>query len=292
MPSITAGPQEAGRPCQYCKNPIQAGQQVELCVGCGAVHHAECWQHNRGCATAGCPQAGSAGPMYGADTGAGYQAQAPSRPARTSGMAIASLVLALLAWPTMGLSILPALILGIVALVQTRRSQGALKGGRLATAGVIISGFGLLLAIILYPVFAKGREKGRQRSCLSHVKELSTGLMQYAQDYNEKYPPASNWNESLKTYVPDEYAFRCGSVKRAPAAYAMNKELSSAPLSGLRSPSETPGIYESIPGVNKYGGPELLPVPGRHVEGNNIGFADGHAKWVKDASIGSLRWQR
>ena len=45
-----------------------------------------------------------------------------------------------------------------------------------------------ILAAILFPVFAKAREKARQTSCLSNVKQLGLGLMMYAQDYDEKMP--------------------------------------------------------------------------------------------------------
>ncbi|MGE5531984.1 MAG: prepilin-type N-terminal cleavage/methylation domain-containing protein, partial [Bacteroidota bacterium] len=40
-----------------------------------------------------------------------------------------------------------------------------------------------ILAAILFPVFAKAREKARQSSCLSNVKQMILGVMQYAQDY-------------------------------------------------------------------------------------------------------------
>ena len=47
-----------------------------------------------------------------------------------------------------------------------------------------------ILAAILFPVFAKAREKARQSSCLSNVKQLGLGLMMYAQDYDETYMPS------------------------------------------------------------------------------------------------------
>jgi prepilin-type N-terminal cleavage/methylation domain-containing protein/prepilin-type processing-associated H-X9-DG protein len=45
-----------------------------------------------------------------------------------------------------------------------------------------------ILAAILFPVFAKAREKARQTSCLNNVKQLATAFMQYAQDFDEKFP--------------------------------------------------------------------------------------------------------
>jgi prepilin-type N-terminal cleavage/methylation domain-containing protein/prepilin-type processing-associated H-X9-DG protein len=45
-----------------------------------------------------------------------------------------------------------------------------------------------ILAAILFPVFAKAREKARQTACLSNVKQLSLAVQMYAQDYDEKLP--------------------------------------------------------------------------------------------------------
>ncbi len=51
-----------------------------------------------------------------------------------------------------------------------------------------------ILAAILFPVFARAREKARQASCSSNVKQLMLGIVMYAQDYDEKFP-THNWGE-------------------------------------------------------------------------------------------------
>lgn len=45
-----------------------------------------------------------------------------------------------------------------------------------------------ILAAILFPVFAQAREKARQTSCLSNLKQIGLGTMMYVQDYDETYP--------------------------------------------------------------------------------------------------------
>jgi prepilin-type N-terminal cleavage/methylation domain-containing protein/prepilin-type processing-associated H-X9-DG protein len=45
-----------------------------------------------------------------------------------------------------------------------------------------------ILAAILFPVFAQAREKARQSSCLSNMKQIGIALMQYMQDYDELTP--------------------------------------------------------------------------------------------------------
>ncbi len=45
-----------------------------------------------------------------------------------------------------------------------------------------------ILAAILFPVFAKARQKALQTSCLSNVKQITLGYMMYAEDYDGKVP--------------------------------------------------------------------------------------------------------
>jgi prepilin-type N-terminal cleavage/methylation domain-containing protein/prepilin-type processing-associated H-X9-DG protein len=45
-----------------------------------------------------------------------------------------------------------------------------------------------ILAAILFPVFAQAREKARQASCTSNLRQLGTGMQMYIQDYDETYP--------------------------------------------------------------------------------------------------------
>ena len=49
-----------------------------------------------------------------------------------------------------------------------------------------------ILAAILFPVFAKAREKARQISCLSNEKQLALGFTQYTQDNDELLPGAAS----------------------------------------------------------------------------------------------------
>jgi prepilin-type N-terminal cleavage/methylation domain-containing protein/prepilin-type processing-associated H-X9-DG protein len=49
-----------------------------------------------------------------------------------------------------------------------------------------------ILASILFPVFARARENARRSSCLSNLKQISLGVMQYTQDYDERYPVTPN----------------------------------------------------------------------------------------------------
>jgi len=63
-----------------------------------------------------------------------------------------------------------------------------------------------ILAAILFPVFATAREKARQTSCAANEKQLGLALIQYSQDYDEFFPPASNaanvaWDTMIAGYT-------------------------------------------------------------------------------------------
>lgn len=45
-----------------------------------------------------------------------------------------------------------------------------------------------ILAAILFPVFAQAREKARQSTCLSNIKQIALGALMYVQDYDECFP--------------------------------------------------------------------------------------------------------
>ncbi|MFW6156261.1 MAG: prepilin-type N-terminal cleavage/methylation domain-containing protein [Armatimonadota bacterium] len=80
-----------------------------------------------------------------------------------------------------------------------------------------------ILAAILFPVFARAREKARQTSCLNNVKQTALGIMMYAQDYDEMLPITMEvdeggastvlhmWFSSLDPYVKNEQIRWCPS---------------------------------------------------------------------------------
>lgn len=51
-----------------------------------------------------------------------------------------------------------------------------------------------ILAAILFPVFAQARESARKTACTSNLKQLSTALLMYEQDYDETFPMVTGQN--------------------------------------------------------------------------------------------------
>jgi prepilin-type N-terminal cleavage/methylation domain-containing protein len=59
-----------------------------------------------------------------------------------------------------------------------------------------------ILAAILFPVFARAREKARAAACTSNMKQLGMGWMMYVQDYDETFPPNNTTNGVNAEWMP------------------------------------------------------------------------------------------
>jgi type II secretory pathway pseudopilin PulG len=67
------------------------------------------------------------------------------------------------------------------------------------------------LAAILFPVFARAREKARQHMCASHLFQINMALHLYAQDHKGIFPKANNDFAALLPYVKNRFVFWCPS---------------------------------------------------------------------------------
>jgi prepilin-type N-terminal cleavage/methylation domain-containing protein/prepilin-type processing-associated H-X9-DG protein len=95
-----------------------------------------------------------------------------------------------------------------------------------------------ILAAILFPVFAQAREKARQTSCLSNLRQLSSAMLMYAGDYDERFPPVvarpdrqqtnlylMSWMHLLEPYTKNLGVFICPSSRHTSTDYARNNDL-------------------------------------------------------------------
>ena len=248
-----------------------------------------------------CPQCGRENDIQAIQcAGCGAELRPSAYPARAEncGLATASLVLGILAFFTC-ITSLPGLILGIIALLKISKSQGRLKGQGRALAGTIISGLAVLmipivaiLVAILFPVFHQARGKARQATCLSNVKQLSLGILMFADDHQGKLPDADRWADEIMPYIKNKNIFHCPSQseKDVIGGYAFNRALSGKNLAEINDPSQLVLIFESDKGWNAAGDITALPANPRHVRGDNYGLADGHARWVARAEADALGW--
>ncbi|MBQ0104704.1 MAG: prepilin-type N-terminal cleavage/methylation domain-containing protein [Armatimonadetes bacterium] len=192
-----------------------------------------------------------------------------------------------------------------------------------------------ILAAILFPVFAQAREKARQTSCLSNVKQFCTAWQLYSDDFEETACPVylddfqtwwdgydNSWIDGnfyydkglLSPYIKNGQISACPSFPRGKTwdrpntgyAYSMligngfglsqSYDWSCHPvaIAQIKNPSET--VLFSDAGYNSGGeiyGSNCLYPPSQvgstgtktyfiHNDMANVGFADGHAKAVKN----------
>jgi len=111
-----------------------------------------------------------------------------------------------------------------------------------------------ILAAILFPVFARAREKAKSASCLSNVKQLTLGLMMYVGDYNDTIPMTGagfwdgggnwtgccnlRWYTSIFPYLKNQEILACPSV-RGQLGYVAVCRTQASILSELSSPATT-----------------------------------------------------
>ncbi|HEY3397871.1 MAG TPA: DUF1559 domain-containing protein [Armatimonadota bacterium] len=116
-----------------------------------------------------------------------------------------------------------------------------------------------ILAAILFPVFARAREKAMQSNCLSNVKQLTLGVIMYNSDNDQYMPPAwrdwggsptcwPSWRGAIYPYVKNLQLFKCpsrmtlgtdgetapGSNAQFPCGYGINADAGGAghPVTG------------------------------------------------------------
>lgn len=133
-----------------------------------------------------------------------------------------------------------------------------------------------ILAAILFPVFAKAREKARQSSCVSNLKQVGLGILQYVQDYDEIMPrtqPAlgapmsfyafpgtgatggSLWGNSIQSYIKNSQIYACPSLppydpfalpNGVPIGYCMNGLLHQYNIGSVVTVARTVMAWEGV----------------------------------------------
>jgi len=180
-----------------------------------------------------------------------------------------------------------------------------------------------ILAAILFPVFARAREKARQTSCLSNLKQISLGVLMYAQDYDDTLPNSAMytepsvvlpeggldyWFQQIYPYVNNAQVFACpsdsfngiysgGQSVTDPdwpngVNYTYNLRAHRVALGEVNRPS---AFLLLVDGNNNYfrlrkydeATTNYVWDLDRHNDGWNGAFADGHAKWSNMKWTGS-----
>jgi prepilin-type N-terminal cleavage/methylation domain-containing protein/prepilin-type processing-associated H-X9-DG protein len=185
-----------------------------------------------------------------------------------------------------------------------------------------------ILAAILFPVFARAREKARQASCVANCKQFGLAVLMYAQDYDETLPMSTSFCadgyvrtlvDFAQPYVKNRQIVYCPSDKQgsvniagicaflglplAPEAtqrmsYTANSRLLASKvdnptwpvyaLAQVARPSECCMIYDGYWDVDILGQPSQPRY--RHNGQCDVIFADGHVKPVPEGKYDTWTW--
>ncbi len=175
-----------------------------------------------------------------------------------------------------------------------------------------------ILAAILFPVFARAREKARQTSCLSNLKQIALAIHMYAQDYDERFPitydaPGTSggwwanakyimWWHETQPYLKNWQLLQCPSDPDPnqggafDATWQCSYSWNCGWMNGQKL-ANIPRPAERVYAGDKWGrDPRLAPNNGGggcnggqpsyadnsvHNMGANYALCDGHAKWYK-----------
>ena len=184
-----------------------------------------------------------------------------------------------------------ALVSGVVALIRIKLSAGRLAGRRLAWLGLIIP-----VVVGVAFVRSKGPEEEAQimpeRECQNNLRRLAATFSMYQQNNDGQFPAVEKWcDELLKTAPGDESMFKCPATKEGRCNYALN--VYAAELEGDIS-EDMVFLFESKPGWNQIGGPELA-VAGHQDRSSrkicHIILGNGRGVAVDISEINDLNWE-
>lgn len=174
---------------------------------------------------------------------------------------------------------------------RQRRLSSGLIG--VVAALILCSGVG---GMIVWHIFAQAQDKAPTASCQSNLKQISLGILMYAQDWDENLPPAPQWATQAGTYTKynaNAPLWHCPTAT-SPYSYAMNRALAGVSMSEINEREKTITLFESDASIwNMTGGKEILPKPGRHNGRGNFALLDGHVKFMRDADArdaNQVRW--
>jgi prepilin-type N-terminal cleavage/methylation domain-containing protein/prepilin-type processing-associated H-X9-DG protein len=187
------------------------------------------------------------------------------------------------------------------------RNIGRSRAGFTLIELLVVIAIIAILAAILFPVFAQAREKARQSSCTSNLKQIGLAFMQYSQDYDERFPPVAGCNVStlpcpnanfqhvmtdliggvnttqvaagvtnvslIGPYVKNNQIYQCPSASPRPSASTAAVAYLYNDLAATRSQAVLGGVAQTVLVA------ESSPATGHLATGTNatIGLGSGHA---------------
>jgi prepilin-type N-terminal cleavage/methylation domain-containing protein/prepilin-type processing-associated H-X9-DG protein len=134
-----------------------------------------------------------------------------------------------------------------------------------------------ILAAILFPVFARAREKARQTTCSSNQRQISVSYQMYAQDHDSRFPAAS---EAWQAVALDPAILRCPTAGASITnAYGYNISMSGISQSSIDSPSDA--VMTADSSATDYILKSSSDIAIRHSNQLIASYVDGHVETIK-----------
>ena len=216
----------------------------------------------------------------------------PSPPPRTSGAAVAGLILGILGFFTAGLAAVPGLICSIVAIVKIRKRRRRMGGMGLAIAGLVCSIAAMLMSVALMGGLFWVKGLTRTVVVSSHLKSLSYGVLLYAEDNKDHFPSPDTFSEDIAPYLGGERSangmLSSPFAPEAGRAYSMNATLRNTRTVDVQRPIVL--LFEAEFGSPAAGGPGHLPARPRSSKGYTIAFTDGSVENIPRERLDGGDW--
>lgn len=130
-------------------------------------------------------------------------------------------------------------------------------------------------------VFASAKKAAKKTACLSNIKQLSTAVLIYLSDYDDKFSmDPSRMKAALHPYTKNDQLWICPLTPNAGHAYSFNAKLWKKNHVELEDPVNTVMLYEGSKGQLDF----------KHGGFAAVAFADGHAKMINVEGAKKLRW--
>lgn len=116
---------------------------------------------------------------------------------KTSGLAVAALILGILSLFSCGITAIPAIILGIIGYVYIEKSGGRLTGRGFAVTGIVSPVIALCIVCVLFYLPDISKIIHPKVVCASNLSGIGRAMLIYANDYDNKFPraggPTTEW---------------------------------------------------------------------------------------------------
>ena len=129
--------------------------------------------------------------------------------AKTSGLAVAALILGILSLFSCGITAIPAIIFGIIGYVYIEKSGGRLTGRGFAVTGIGISVIAFFLLGFIVPSLMRVGSRPFPMVCGANLSGLGRAMLIYANDYDNKFPRAggttTKWGTTLNWQAENHF---------------------------------------------------------------------------------------